>query len=363
MIGAGHGHLHLARHAMQLVDAGLTPTLVDPGRFWYSGMATGVLGGVYEPEQHSVDPRPLIEAHGGHFVQDQVVRIDRQGQRVHLTSGHTLHYDFLSFNVGSEVDLDLSLEGLDNAWAVKPIANLWRLRHRLEDHFDYRPDQPLRLVIIGGGATGCEVACNIDRLARRHGGRVELTLVTRDGLMQGYPRGATRRMMQLLRARSIQVVNGSSVNAIEQGQVITDDGHRLPWDVLIAACGLRPPRWLGEQGLAVAGDGALLVDKHLRSVDDPKIFGVGDCVQLQDHPLPRVGVFGVRQAPVLLHNLCAAANGRALKRYHPQKRYLSILNTGDGKALAARGGAWWYGRSSLWLKDWIDRRFVQQYRV
>lgn len=363
MIGAGHGHLHLAQHAMQLVEAGLTPTLIDPGRFWYSGMATGMLSGHYEPEQDIVEPAPLIEAHGGHFVCDRAVAIDRTQRMVRLASGHSLHYDWLSLNVGSEVAVDQTVIGLENAWTVKPIANLWRLRSRLEAWFAERPETPARVVVVGGGATGCEVALNLDALARRHGGRLQLTLISRSRLMKGYPQAAAHRVMQLMRARSLHVLNGCSVARIQQDRVHCDDGQTIAWDNLVLATGLRPPRWLTETGLTISEDGSLVVDDCLRSVDDEHIFGIGDCIRMGNHPLPRIGVYGVRQAPVLLQNLCAAAQEQPLHPYRPQRRYLSILNTGDGKALAVRGRHHWYGRTSLWLKDWIDRRFVEGFRV
>jgi hypothetical protein len=38
------------------------------------------------------------------------------------------------------------------------------------------------------------------------------------------------------------------------------------------------------------------------------------------------------------------------------------MNLGDGTALAVRGGWVWHGLLALWLKDWIDRRYVAKYR-
>jgi NADH dehydrogenase FAD-containing subunit len=78
--------------------------------------------------------------------------------------------------------------------------------------------------------------------------------------------------------------------------------------------------------------------------------------------IPKLGVFGVRQAPVLRHNLVAGLLGRQLQSYRPQKRWLMILNLGDGSALAVYGQFHWRGRLSFRVKDWIDRRFLAQYR-
>ena len=78
--------------------------------------------------------------------------------------------------------------------------------------------------------------------------------------------------------------------------------------------------------------------------------------------LPKLGVFGVRQAAYIHANLLASLEGKPLAEYKPQKRYLAILNLGDGTALSTWGPFWWNGRSSMWLKDFIDRRFLEGYR-
>ncbi len=75
-----------------------------------------------------------------------------------------------------------------------------------------------------------------------------------------------------------------------------------------------------------------------------------------------LGVFGVRQAACIHANLLASLERKPLTEYHPQKRFLAILNLGDATALATWGPFWWHGRSSMWLKDFIDRRFLENYR-
>ena len=116
-------------------------------------------------------------------------------------------------------------------------------------------------------------------------------------------------------------------------------------------------------GLPVEADGALRVDAYLRSPADPLVHGGGDCVAFDERPLARAGVYGIRQAPVLLDNLLAALNGGPPRPFGPQRHYLWIMNLGDGTGLAMRGNLWWHGRAALRLKDWIDRRFLGTYAL
>jgi selenide,water dikinase len=93
------------------------------------------------------------------------------------------------------------------------------------------------------------------------------------------------------------------------------------------------------------------------------VWAAGDCATLSDHPeTPKAGVYAVRQGPVLARNLRAALGDGTSRAYVPQKTFLSLLNTADGKALLRWHGAVSHSRFAWWLKDRIDRGFVRRYR-
>jgi selenide,water dikinase len=81
--------------------------------------------------------------------------------------------------------------------------------------------------------------------------------------------------------------------------------------------------------------------------------------------VPRAGVYAVREAPVLAHNLRAALDGAAPRQFLPQRRYLAALDTADGRAFLRRGGVpvAVHARWALRLKRAIDERFVARYRA
>jgi NADH dehydrogenase FAD-containing subunit len=362
LVGAGHAHLYVVAHASVLTRDGAGLVLVDPGNFWYSGLATGMLAGQYDAEADQVDPARLVERAGGEFVRDRLTEIDADRQTAVLASGNTLQYDALSLNIGSEVKA-CDLPGAErHAWCVKPIRNLWRLRQHVEQRFAEPSHLPLRVTVVGGGPTGCEVAACIDALARRRGARVQLTLVSRsDRLLAGLPSGAVRRLTTLLARRGIDVLPSWPVEQIEEDAVIRAGGRRLPGDVAVLATGLTAPALLRRLALPLDADDGVRVRPTLQSVADDRIFAAGDCASLEGHRLPKLGVFGVRQGPVLLHNLRALLHGTELRRYIPQRRCLMILNLGCGRALAVSGRAQRVGGFGVLVKDHIDRRFLRQY--
>ena len=71
----------------------------------------------------------------------------------------------------------------------------------------------------------------------------------------------------------------------------------------------------------------------------------------------------MRQNPVLLHNLPAALEDRALEAFTPQKDYLLILNMGDGTGILNRGRLTFGHRSAFWLKHFIDDRFMRRFQL
>ena len=106
---------------------------------------------------------------------------------------------------------------------------------------------------------------------------------------------------------------------------------------------------------------------QLRSVGGagPRPMAVGDCARFTPRPLPRIGVHGVRQAPVLLAALEARGRGEDADQhvYRPREHFLSVLDLGAGHALATRARWWWGGRGALMLKRRIDRRWIESYRA
>jgi len=84
LVGAGHVHLYIAAHAESLIERGARVVLIDPAKFWYSGLATGMLAGMYDPGEAQLDPQALIEAHRGEFIQDRVETMEVGARRLRL---------------------------------------------------------------------------------------------------------------------------------------------------------------------------------------------------------------------------------------------------------------------------------------
>ena len=69
LIGAGHAHLYAAKRAREFTRRRFELVVIAPDAFWYSGLATGVLGGTYPSVMDRIDVRELLGG-DGRFIED-----------------------------------------------------------------------------------------------------------------------------------------------------------------------------------------------------------------------------------------------------------------------------------------------------
>jgi NADH dehydrogenase FAD-containing subunit len=153
------------------------------------------------------------------------------------------------------------------------------------------------------------------------------------------------------------------VQQIDNHRIVLENGHEYAADILFHAVGVKPPPIFTRSGLSIGPDGGLRVNACLQSVDQDNIFGGGDCIYFEAEPLDKVGVYAVRQNPILYRNLLAALEGGPLERFQPGGRYLLIYNLGEGEGIFSKGMITFCGKLAFFLKDWIDRRFIRTFQV
>ena len=149
----------------------------------------------------------------------------------------------------------------------------------------------------------------------------------------------------------------------EKGFLLTTPEKKWECTHVVCATGARAHSLVARSDLANE-NGFLLVNEFLQSASSPQIFGAGDCVHFSPrNGLAKSGVYAVRAAPFLHANLQSALKGSPLKPFRPQKRFLRLLNTGNGSALAEWGPFYARGNWAWRWKDRIDKRFLAMYRM
>jgi len=362
LIGGGHAHMVTLAGIGELVSRGHRVTVVGPSEYhYYSGMGPGMLGGTYSPEEIRFATRQVVEKQGGTFVLDYVTGIDPAAHRLTLASGTAIDYDVLSCNAGSQVPLSLAGEDRSDIFSVKPIEKLTQARSRI---LELAGKGPLEIGIVGGGPSSAEIAGNILQLiGLQNSTPPRIRIFAGSSFMHRFPEPVRRRIRNNLRRRKVEIVEGSYVREVKTGSISLKNERNYRADLIFLAVGVKPSPIFGDSGLEVGPDGGLLVNRYLQSPNHPDIFGGGDCIYFREEPLDKVGVYAVRQNPVLYHNLRARLEGGALQPFESGGEYLLIFNLGENRGVLHKGRLTFDGRLAFLIKDYIDRRFMRRFQA
>lgn len=363
IVGGGHAHMLLLENIASIVAKGHRVTVVGPSDYhFYSGMGPGMLGGTYTPEDIRFATADVVRNQGGGFVRDRVVAVDPERRSVVTEGGETLAYDVISFNAGSYVPMHSVAGDGDNIYAVKPIEKLMEAGEKLAHLFRERR---VRIAIVGGGPSSAEVAGNVWQLAKkvnRHMPGIQVFAGRK--FMSRFPQSIRKRIISILEGRGVEIVEKGYAQRVETGSITLDSGDSFTTDFIFMALGVKPSSLFENSGLPLGPDKGILVNRYLQSTKYPEVFGGGDCIYFQDKPLDKVGVYAVRQNPILVHNIMAALGGDdPMKAFEPGPDYLLIFNLGGGQGVLKKKGVVFGGKIAFMIKDYIDRKFMHRFQA
>ncbi|MDR4504396.1 MAG: FAD-dependent oxidoreductase [Candidatus Scalindua sp.] len=358
--GGGHAHMLTLANLHKFIEKGYRVTVIGPSQYhYYSGMGPGMLGKTYTPAEIRFETKRIVVKQGGVFIQDKVNRVDPIDRTVYLESREAISYDVLSCNVGSYVPMTI-VKGVDrDIFPVKPIEKLISFQERI---LELASQRKITIGIIGGGPSAAEIAGNIWRLGKffvRNMPRI--TIFSGEKFMNRFPENVRTRIFRSLTKRGIEILEHSFVTGINTGEITMESGQKYIQDLILLAHGVKPSPVFERSGLPTAPDGELLVNKYLQCTTYSEIFGGGDCIYLKGRPLDKVGVYAVRENPVLFHNLMASLDGTGLQTFKPGGKYLLIFNMGDGTGILRKKLLVLEGKIAFIIKDFIDRRFMKKF--
>lgn len=356
LIGGGH------THALVLLKWGMRPlpgarlTLINPGPTApYSGMLPGFVAGHYQRDDLDIDLVRLARFSGARLILGAADGLDPQARLISVPGRPPIAYDLASIDIGITSEMP-SLPGFsDNGIPAKPLgafARAW-------DHFR-QGSGPANIAVIGGGVAGAELVLAMAHALAQQGRLGQASLIDSGpvlGLASPEVRKRLRRAFSELR---VSVVENTGVAEVAPGVVHLDDGRMVLSDFTTGAAGARPHDWIADAGLALH-QGFVTVDETLQS-SDPDVYAVGDCAHLGFAPRPKAGVYAVRQAPILHHNLRARLTADPQRKYKPQKDYLKLISLGQKEALGDRFGLQFSGALVWRWKNRIDQTFMEQFR-
>lgn len=356
-VGGGHTHALVLRKWGMSPVPGVRVTCINPGATApYSGMLPGHIAGHYTRDELDIDLVRLARFAGARLIVDRAVAIDPKTKTIGLSNGRQIRYDIASLDVGITAEMPVLPGFAEHGIPAKPLgrfADEWAARCNGEG--------PIRITILGGGVAGCEVAMAAVHRMNGLNREVSVSVVDRGQVLSSVVPAARLRLMGALIEHGVEIFEDAVPASVEADAVVLEDGRRIPSDMTIGTAGATPQAWVAESGLPCR-DGFLEVDKYLRSVADPCVYAAGDCAHIVHDPRPKAGVYAVRAAPILTHNLRADLTGTQRKAFNPQKDFLKLISMGDKVAVAEKAGFARAGRPLWRWKNHIDQTFMDQFR-
>ncbi|MBB3992766.1 selenide,water dikinase [Sulfitobacter undariae] len=357
-VGGGHAHALVLRKWGMNPLPGARLTLINPGPTApYTGMLPGHIAGHYGRDTLEIDLVRLARFAGARLILSHATGIDRAAKVIHVEGRGPVAYDVASIDIGITARMDIA-GFAQHAVGAKPLdtyAQTWRLfidavREGLK---------PPKVAVIGGGVAGCELAMSMAFALRDCGVDAQVTVIEAGPQISGVGAKARDHLHRAMAGLGVTFLPNAQITEIRAQDVLIAGQPPVEAALCVGAAGAFAHGWLGQTDLPLH-NGFIVTQPDLRVKDDAQLFAVGDCAHMPFAPRPKAGVFAVRAAPVLLHNLRAVLTGAALKPFRPQKSYLKLISLGGKSAMAEKYG---FALSAplLWRwKDRIDRAFMDQ---
>lgn len=350
IVGGGFGGLFTALALAE--QPGHRPILlIEPReRFVFLPLLYELLS--HELRSWEIAPRydALLAGRGVAWLQDQVSRIDCGRHQIQTAAGRQLTYSQLVIASGSTTET-FGIPGVaEHALRFRNLEDVQRLQ-ALIGTLRQRQRPLQRLAVVGGGASGVELACKlVDEL---EGSAVVELIEQGQQLLPGSRAFNREQALQALQRRDVRVRTGATVMAVAADHLLlSPTSERLPVDGVIWTAGIRarPPRLDADASADARGRLLCHPDLRVQGVDD--VFAIGDVAALEDaegQPLPANAQVAFQQAPCLAGNLMRSQRGAPLQAF-TFRDLGEMMSLGRGDACLTGGGLTLAGRAAFELR-------------
>jgi NADH dehydrogenase len=314
-------HTHIWKPLLHEVAAGSLDANLDEvgyrshGHRWGYRFFLGTMDGI-DRDARQISMAPILDDDGSELI-----------------SRHTIRYDYLVLAVGA-VSNDFGVPGVrENCMFLDTRQQADRFRQRLLDHClkvarahgrDPGSDQRVDIAIVGGGATGVELAAELYNAASalKHYGLevfddslLKVTLIEAGPrILPALPEKLAHAAREELENLGVRVLTGTAVTGVTRDGVVTSGGV-VKADLRVWAAGVRGPDFLKEiGGLETTRTNQLVVRPTLQTTRDDRIFAMGDCCcfvpEGETKPVPPRAQAAHQMASTVFRNLKTLVTGR-----------------------------------------------------
>ena len=301
IVGAGFAGLSAVRG---LRKAGVRVTIIDRNLYsTFQPLLYQVATGGLNPGDIAYPVGGFTARRGTRYTRGELTAIDAQAHTIKLTDGRELGYDYLVLATGVSANYFGVKGAAENTFGLYTRADSIMLRDHIMSGFELLNADPdshreFDITVVGGGATGVEMAGTLGELRREvlHAtfpdvdpSRVHVRLVEMAPalLMPFHPklREYTRKQ---LAARGVDIRLDTRILEVLPDRVVLGDGQSLPSDLTVWAAGVAAPRPVAGWNLPQGPGGRILIGPDLRVQGEDRIFAIGDIAIYPDEPSPQL---------------------------------------------------------------------------
>lgn len=387
VVGGGAGGLELVSKLGRKLGPGKV-TLVDCRltHIWKPSLHE-VAAGTLDIHQEGLSYQMLAHDNGFSFVYGALSKLDTGARTIEVGAVHDekgevlvpsrqLPYDALVIAVGSTANYfgvpgaaehTISLNAFEDAENFR--LRLLKLLTVAELKKDIDPNAGVNIVIVGGGATGVELAAELREASHVHADygfrRLNPSRDVRITVLEGaqrilapLPERVSKSAARLLTDRSVSMVTSCRVTSIEPTKVVDSTGKEYPADLCVWAAGIRAPTFLSGLGLPTNKSGQVEVDNRLRVAGFEGVFALGDCAAcpgVDGKLVPPRAQTAHQQADYLYGVFCAQAAGKPMPTapyvYHDHGSLVSVgTRSSVGNLMGSLRATWFVeGMFARWL--------------
>ena len=355
IVGGGFGGV---KTALELANKpGFSVQLIsDNTHFEYHGaLYRSAIG--HSPMEVVIPLKDIFEeAKNVELILDSAGVIDAKKKRIGSLTGHVYSYDKAVFALGNTVNY-FGISGLEaHTETMHDISSTIKLRTALVTLLSKASTKPVKVAIVGAGASGVELAGEIQNfaglIAKRHRIKTPNVKVT---LIDGAPRvlpmlseKASAKVAKHLHSLGVEIHLNVQVESCEPGAVCLNAGD-LKADLIIWTAGSKPVDFFANNSsvFTLGRAGRVVVNEHLNPTSDTDIFVLGDNA---DTKFSGMAQTALHDAKFVARVIEADQKNKPRPTYKP-KQPVYVVTAGPKWAVVQNGK-----RLTTGYRGWLFRR-------
>lgn len=370
IVGGGFGGLQLAR---KLGRKDYQVVLIDKNNYHqFQPLFYQVAMAGLEPSSIIFPFRKLFHGKENIFIRvTEVTNVDTEAKRLQTPLGHC-NYDHLIVATGADTNYFGNENVMKHALPMKSVGEALYLRNTILDDYEdalttpgYDSRQELvDIVIVGGGATGVELAGSLAEMKRyvlpkdypelNIEEEVDIYLIQSGGqLLKGMSEDSSAKALKYLTDLGVTVLLDSRVTDFNGKLVSLKDGRTIPTQKVIWAAGIKGQPLAGLPEEAITYGNRLAVDRFHQVAGTENIYAVGDVAYMEEEDWPKghpqVAQVAIQMGANLARNFKRKAKGKAPEAFAYNDKG-SMATVGRARAVVDMASpSWHFGGFFAWL--------------